>query len=56
LQASLVPFARSHGDPAGQIAITMVVNDNGDGGRVTVECNYDNNRHGVDVGKCDIPK
>jgi hypothetical protein len=38
------------------IAITMVVNDNGDGGRVTVECNYDNNRHGVDVGKCDIPK
>jgi hypothetical protein len=38
------------------ISITMVVNDNGDGGRVTVECNYDNNRHGVDVGKCDIPK
>jgi hypothetical protein len=36
--------------------ITMVVNDKGDGSRVTVECNYDNNRHSVDVARCDVPK
>jgi hypothetical protein len=41
---------------AGPLTITMVVNDDGNGGRVTIECNYDNNTDSIPVESCDIPR
>jgi hypothetical protein len=33
--------------------VTMVVNDDGNGGMTTVECNSDNNTDDVSIGNCE---
>ena len=41
-----------NGENLGNVSIRMIANDDGEGGRTTVECNYDNNTDEVTITGC----